>query len=47
MDINEKFVAKRAFEKCYQKECDALLTKLKERIARADNPSVFWLINDF
>jgi hypothetical protein len=30
---NEKIIAKRAFEKCQQKECEAVLTKLKERLA--------------
>ena len=44
---NEKIVAKRAFEKCYQKECEAILTKLKEKIATADKPSDIWLIHDF
>jgi hypothetical protein len=44
---SEKIIAKRAFDKCYQKECDALLTKLKERIASADKPSDLWLVHDF
>jgi hypothetical protein len=44
---SEKIVAKRVFEKCYQKECEAILTKLKERIASADKPSYLWLIHDF
>jgi hypothetical protein len=43
----EKIIAKRAFEKCYQKECEALLTRLKEKIASADKPSDLWLIHDF
>lgn len=43
----EKIVAKRAFEKCYQRECKAILTMLKERIATADKPSDLWLIHDF
>jgi hypothetical protein len=34
---SEKIIAKRAFEKCYQRECEAVLTKLKERIATAKN----------
>jgi len=43
----EKIVAKRAFEKCYERECEVVLTKLKERIAAADKPSDIWLIHDF
>ncbi|MDD1777237.1 MAG: hypothetical protein LUQ65_03640 [Candidatus Helarchaeota archaeon] len=44
---SEKIISKRAFEKCYQRECKAILTKLKERIASADKPSDLWLIHDF
>ncbi len=44
---SEKIIANRAFEKCYQKECAALLIKLKEKIASADKPSDLWLIHDF
>lgn len=44
---SEKIVAKRAFEKCYQKECDAILTKLKDRLTTVDKPSDIWLIHDF
>ena len=44
---SEKIVAKRAFEKCCQKACEALLTKLKERIASADKPSDLWSVHDF
>jgi hypothetical protein len=44
---SEKIVAKRAFEKCYQRECEAILTKLKERIATVDKPSDIWMIHDF
>jgi len=43
----EKIVAKRVFEKCYQRECEAVLAKLKERVATADKPSDIWLIHDF
>jgi len=43
----EKIVAKRVFEKCYERECEVVLTKLKERIAAADKPSDIWLIHDF
>jgi hypothetical protein len=35
---SEKIIAKRAFDKCYQKKCKALLTRLKEKIASADKP---------
>jgi hypothetical protein len=38
----EKIVAKRVFEKCYERECEAILTKLKERIATVDKPSDIW-----
>jgi hypothetical protein len=54
MDMNElkwtkseKIVAKRAFEKCYQRECEAILTKLKDRLTTVDKPSDIWLIHDF
>ncbi len=43
---NEKIVAKRAFEKCYQRQCHAVLTKLKENIATADKLVDIWLIHD-
>ena len=31
----------------YQRKCEAVLTKLKERIATADKPADIWLIHDF
>jgi len=33
----EKIIARRALEKCYQRECEAVLTKLKDKIATAKN----------
>jgi hypothetical protein len=44
---SENIVAKLVFEKCHQRKCEAVLTKLKERIATADKPSDLWLVHDF
>jgi hypothetical protein len=43
----EKIVAKRAFEAAYQKECTAILSKLKRMIAAAADPKDLWRIQDY
>jgi HD superfamily phosphodiesterase len=43
----EKIVAKRAFEAAYQKECAAILSKLKRMIAVAADPKDLWRIDDY
>jgi len=43
----DKKVARRAFEVAYQKECAAVLDKLKEIAAAASNPDDLWEIRDF
>jgi hypothetical protein len=43
----ERKVAQRAFDKAYEKECTALLAKVRETAATAQGPRDLWRIHDF
>lgn len=43
----EKDVARKAFNKAYQKECTALAEKVKEMVRNINKPSDLWAIHDF
>ena len=43
----EKNVARRAFEAAYEKECGAIIDKLKDMIATASEPADIWRIHDY
>jgi len=42
----EKAVARRAFDTAYQRECAAILAKLKEMAAAARGPEDIWRLHD-
>jgi hypothetical protein len=44
---SEKVVARRAFDTAYKRECDTIIAKLKEMIAKAKEPEHIWRIHDY
>jgi hypothetical protein len=44
---SEKVIARHAFDTAYKRECDAILAKLKEKIAKATEPEHIWQIHDY
>jgi hypothetical protein len=43
----EKDLARRVFEAAYQKECEAVATRLKEMVATLPEPVALWEIHDY
>jgi len=44
---SEKVVARRAFDTAYKRECDTILAKLKEMIAKVTEPKHIWEIHNY
>ena len=43
----EKKLARKAFEQAYNRQCAALLAKIKEMIASSADPNVIWQVHDY
>jgi len=44
---SEKVIARRAFDTAYKRECDAIITKLKEMVVKAKEPDDIWQIHNY
>jgi hypothetical protein len=51
MDFNwsdsEKKVARRAFDKAFEKECASIMAKFKDMAAKVEKPEDLWAVHDY
>jgi hypothetical protein len=43
----EKVIARRIFDRAYERECTNILNKVKELLSRDENPNVIWKIEKY
>ncbi|MGD8262575.1 MAG: hypothetical protein PVG08_20905 [Desulfobacterales bacterium] len=43
----EKSIARAAFDKAYEKECNQIIGKLKEKSLRLSDPEDIWELHDY
>jgi len=43
----EKSIARAAFDKAYEKECNPIIGKLKEKSLRLSDPEDIWELHDY
>lgn len=43
----EKVIARRIFDRAYEKECTNILNKIKEMLSKDKNPKIIWIIEEY